>query len=157
MRGRSLRLDPKVPRKVGHNWDLVCVTDAHPKGVADYQRFVRKHSQYFSITPAGEIESGVSHVHPELSPSAPPPAERFAAINALALEAPAVRPETYDLWRIGQPYANRASETVRIRLEHSAGIPAVAPLANDPGQTKRRMGPGLFLASGVLTGVVALG
>ena len=71
MRGRSLRLDPKLPRKVADNWDVVCVAAGHPKGADDYARFVRKHDRYFAPTREGEIESGVSHVHPALSPFGP--------------------------------------------------------------------------------------
>ena len=155
MRGRSLRLDPNSPHKVGHNWDLVCVTDAHPKGVADYQRFVRKHAQYFSITPAGEIESGVSHVDPSLSPHSPPPTDSFATLNASALAAPEVRPQTYELWKVGQPYSNTATETVRIKVNRSAGVPAVSPLAGAGEQQRSR--PGLLLGGGAVAGFAALG
>src|SRR5262249_16796745 len=56
MRGRSLRLDPALPRKVADNWDVVCVDPDHPKGAADYARCVRKHEHYFAPTAEGEIE-----------------------------------------------------------------------------------------------------
>jgi hypothetical protein len=51
------------------------VTGAHPKGLADYDRFVRKHDRYFALAESGDIASGVTHVDPALSPfSAPDPA-----------------------------------------------------------------------------------
>lgn len=45
-----------------------CATDQHPKGVADYGRFVRKHDRYFPLSAVGDITSGVAHVDPPLSP-----------------------------------------------------------------------------------------
>ena len=82
LRGRSLRLDPADPAKTASNWDIVCVAPELERGVADYSRFVRRHSHLLAPCEDGSIESGVSHVHPDLSPYAPPPAEAFAALNA---------------------------------------------------------------------------
>ena len=47
------------------------------RGSADYERFVRKHLHLYAPADDGEIEAGPSHVHPELSPFAPPPATHF--------------------------------------------------------------------------------
>ena len=81
MRGRSLRLDPADPAKISSNWDIVCVAPGLARGSADYRRFVRKHVHLHAPTETGEIETGPSHVHPELGPFAPPPGERFAQMN----------------------------------------------------------------------------
>ena len=78
MRGRSLRLDPGDPEKLASNWDVVCVAPDLTRGSADYERFVRKHLHLYAPADDGEIEAGPSHVHPELSPFAPPPATHFA-------------------------------------------------------------------------------
>ncbi len=75
MRGRTLRLDPADPDKIASNWDLVCVAPELERGVADYERFVRRHAHLHAPCEDGSIESGVSHVHPELSAFAPPPAD----------------------------------------------------------------------------------
>ena len=80
MRGRSLRLDPADPEKVASNWDVVCVAPRHAQGAADYERFVRKHRHLHAPADDGTLEAGVGHVHPDLSPFAPPPPERFAEI-----------------------------------------------------------------------------
>ncbi|MDR0344400.1 MAG: DEAD/DEAH box helicase, partial [Nocardiopsaceae bacterium] len=61
-RGRALRLDAGWPGKVADNWAVVCLADGHPKGNADYGRFVRKHEAYFALSAAGDIISGVAHV-----------------------------------------------------------------------------------------------
>src|SRR5262249_14212811 len=85
MRGRSLRLDPTLPRKVADNWDVVCVASDNPKGAADYARFVRKHRSYDALTAEGEVGSGVSHVDSRLSPYGPPPGGVFPPINSLLI------------------------------------------------------------------------
>jgi superfamily II DNA or RNA helicase len=104
MRGRTLRLDPADPAKVASNWDLVCVAPGLERGVADYERFVRRHAHLHAPCEDGSIESGVSHVHPELSPFAPPPAEQFSALNGLARARAADPAGARARWRIGEPY-----------------------------------------------------
>ncbi len=153
MRGRSLRLDPALPRKVANNWDVVCVAPEHPKGVADYARFVRKHRSYYAPTAAGEIESGVSHVHAELSPYGPPQITAFSGINVAMLRRAGDRGTAYDLWKIGEPYVNVETRTVRIRPERSIGVPNHRLLRHDPSA-----GRGLRLrAVGVLALAVVAG
>jgi hypothetical protein len=142
MRGRSLRLDPALPRKVAHNWDVVCVAPDNPKGAADYARFVRKHRSYYALTAEGEVESGVSHVDARLSPYGPPPAGDFPAINASLLARVGSRDSEYDLWGIGRPYENRATQTVRVRFGRSIGFPAqrLAPSSrNTPPRFRARL------------------
>jgi hypothetical protein len=123
MRGRSLRLDPSLPRKVANNWDVVCIAPDNPKGAADYARFVRKHQSYYALTMDGEVESGVSHVDARLSPYGPPPAVDFPTINASLLAQVSRRDAVYDLWGVGKPYENRATQTVRVFFGRSIGIP----------------------------------
>ncbi|MCL5109699.1 MAG: hypothetical protein M1401_12680 [Chloroflexi bacterium] len=123
MRGRSIRLDPSLPHKVADNWDVVCLAPEHPKGAAGYARFVRKHRMYYAPTPEGEIESGVSHVHPDLSPYAPPPAARFAGLNEDMLARAGARDTAYERWGVGQPYENAETHMVRVRAERSLGLP----------------------------------
>jgi hypothetical protein len=122
LRGRSLRLDPEVPRKVANNWDVVCVAPEHPKGFADYSRFVRKHRRYYAPTVQGQIESGVSHVHPSLSPYGPPPSQQFPPINGEMLGRAGNRDAAYDRWRVGEPYENRDTQTVRVRFGRPVGL-----------------------------------
>ena len=91
MRGRSLRLDPADPGKVASNWDVVCVAPRHAQGAADYARFVRKHRHLHAPADDGTLEAGVGHVHPDLSPFAPPPPDHFGPI-ARAMVARRRRP-----------------------------------------------------------------
>ncbi len=51
LRGRGIRLDPTWPRKVAHNWDVVCVAKQFKKGDADLKRFLRRHNRYWGIVP----------------------------------------------------------------------------------------------------------
>jgi superfamily II DNA or RNA helicase len=124
MRGRTLRLDPADPDKVASNWDLVCVAPEFERGTADYQRFVRRHTHLHAPCEDGSIESGVSHVHPELSPFAPPPAEDFAELNALARARAADPAAARARWRIGEPY--RAAELPALLVRARRGARAAA-------------------------------
>jgi len=127
LRGRTLRLDPELPRKVADNWDVVCIAPDHPLGMADYSRFVRKHRNYYGLTETGEIESGVSHVDGSLSPFGPPPPDEFAGLNARLLGQPARRDQVYLRWGVGRSYLNSPTQTVRVRFGRSPGL-AKAPL-----------------------------
>jgi hypothetical protein len=139
MRGRSLRLDPRDPQKIASNWDVVCVAPGLERGVADYRRFVRRHAHLHAPCEDGSIESGVSHVHPELSPFGPPPAEDFAELNAHALSRAADARAARERWRIGTPY--RAVELpallVRARGRHAVLPPHVEIAALRPAPRPR--------------------
>lgn len=159
MRGRSLRLDPDLPDKVADNWDVVCVAPGHPKGTADYDRFVRKHHHYFAATVEGEIESGVSHVHPELSPYGPPDPTHFAAINTAMLRRAEERAAAYARWNIGEPYEGRETHTVRVRFGRAPGLsrsrlltPGARLGAGAVGRFRRRFGR--VLAGSAAAGII---
>jgi superfamily II DNA or RNA helicase len=123
MRGRSLRLDPRLPHKVADNWDVVCVAPDDPEGMSDYSRFVRKHRAYYALTAGGEIECGVSHVDPALSPFGPPAPAEIVELNRRALDRIARREEAHGLWAIGKPYRNVEIATVRVHANRSLGLP----------------------------------
>lgn len=171
-RGRSLRLDEQLPRKVANNWDIICVDPEHPRGAADYDRFVRKHRHYHAPTVAGEIESGVTHVHPALSPFGPPPTTHFGAINRNSFARAQDREAAYARWRIGEPYHNLETHTVRLRAMRSLGLPGRQLLrradAADPRPPLRRhltdivtlaglLGLGVRLAAGTGISGIKLG
>ena len=125
MRGRSLRLDPADPEKVASNWDVVCVAPDLARGSADYERFVRKHLHLFAPAEDGEVEAGPSHVHPELGPFAPPPIERFHALNR-ELRRARRRPR-----RRPRALADRHA-LPRRRAAHPAGAPRARRAAPAP-------------------------
>jgi superfamily II DNA or RNA helicase len=152
MRGRSLRLDLSAPLKVAHNWDVVCVAPDHPKGAADYGRFVRKHRAYYSITETGEIESGVSHVDPVLSPFTPPAVDDLQVLNARMLDQAEDRDRVHDLWRIGEPYRNVPIGTVRIHCARNVGLPAQRWLRPTTDERPRPRA-GHWLATGAVAAV----
>lgn len=128
-RGRALRLDPRRPDKVAHTWSVVCVDDQHPRGRQDWDRFVRKHDGYLGIDDAGEVVVGVAHVSARLSPYRPPELGEFDAINAAMLARAEQRDRTWDLWHIGEPYADTLVPMLRIvdgsRRTGSGAAPAV--------------------------------
>ncbi|MBX9877079.1 MAG: DEAD/DEAH box helicase family protein [Candidatus Obscuribacterales bacterium] len=128
LRGRSLRIntnDPLGGRKVANNWDVVCVAPQLEKGLNDYSRFVRKHDGYFGIADDGQIECGVGHVHPAFSELTP--ADVFASSEELNTEMnlrALARDGIYDLWKVGQPYANKSLGCVELtRLKKMALTP----------------------------------
>ena len=121
-RGRALRLDGGWPGKVADNWAVVCVTADHPKGGADYDRFVRKHDRYFALSATGDIISGAAHVDPELSPFGPPEAARLTEIDARMLIRAGQRADARDRWNIGEPYADEPVATVTVAARHPLGL-----------------------------------
>ncbi|WP_326691234.1 DEAD/DEAH box helicase family protein [Streptomyces sp. NBC_01795] len=129
-RGRALRTDPGWPDKCAHTWSVVCVAPGHPRGNADWDRFVRKHEGYPGVTATGEVMTGVAHVHPGLSPYAPPPPGEFARLNARMLDRiEADRASVRALWRVGTPYEDSLVHTVRV-TRHGR-TPAARPLTPD--------------------------
>jgi superfamily II DNA or RNA helicase len=131
-RGRAVRLDPTWPEKTASTWTVVCVTDRHPKGAADWGRFVRKHHGYLVATPDGEIVSGVAHVDPSFSPYSPPLVESFDAVNAAMLMRAQDRPATLAAWRLGSPFRDELVHTVRVRTARTAEIVAAQDRPGPP-------------------------
>jgi hypothetical protein len=123
MRGRSLRLDPADAEKIASNWDVVCVAPELARGDADYERFVRKHVHLFAPSEDGAIEAGPSHVHPSLSPFAPPPASDFDEINREMVHRARDHKRARARWAIGEPYLGEEHETLVVRPRRAAPIP----------------------------------
>jgi superfamily II DNA or RNA helicase len=121
-RGRALRKDAAWPHKVADNWAVVCVTGAHPKGAADYDRFVRKHDRYFALAQTGDIASGVAHVDPALSPFEPPDPALLDAVNARMLIRAGERHLVREQWNIGAPYADEPVATVTVATRKPLGL-----------------------------------
>ncbi|MEZ5116031.1 MAG: DEAD/DEAH box helicase family protein [Candidatus Nanopelagicales bacterium] len=120
-RGRALRTDPRDPDKVAHTWTVVCVADGHPLGDADYRRLVRKHRGFFAVTDDGLITDGVAHVHPELSPYAPPTGPDRERINVEMTHSAADHARTRALWQVGAPYDDVPVVEVRVRAARPLG------------------------------------
>jgi superfamily II DNA or RNA helicase len=130
MRGRSLRLDPDDPGKLANNWDIVCVAPALGRGHADYSRFVRRHAHLHAPCEDGTIETGPSHVHPELSPYGPPAAGRFVAINLEQQDRAGDREATRERWRIGEPYRGVDLDVLVVRNPRRAAEQPQVALAD---------------------------
>jgi superfamily II DNA or RNA helicase len=116
LRGRSIRKDPAWPRKVAHNWDVICVARDFERGDTDLRRFVRRHGRYWGVTPSGplagdrgRVVKGISHVDPDLAFDLSVhgfgriPFDRF---TRRSLSWVGRREESYDLWRVGEGYEN---------------------------------------------------
>jgi hypothetical protein len=138
-RGRALRLDPGDPDKIASNWDVVCVAPELTRGTADYDRFVRKHLHLFAPSEDGAIEAGPSHVHPALSPFAPPPGSSFDEINREMTRRSAGHEQARERWGIGQPYTGTEQETLVV-LPRRPG-PARPVAAQPPRYRLSQRGP----------------
>lgn len=114
-RGRTLRLDPADPDKVAINWTVCCVAEGRPRGDNDWQRTVAKHRGYFGVDATGDVVDGVAHIHPALSPHAPPPEDVFDAVNAAMLVRAEQRREIAGAWRVGEPYVDEERWGVWLR------------------------------------------
>ena len=161
-RGRALRTDPYWPEKVALTWSVVCVSEAHPKGTHDWDRFVRKHDGFFGVDAEGEVVSGVAHVDADLSPYAPPPVADFDAVNARMLARSEQRAAIREAWAVGTPYTDTAVRTVRIRPTHPTETVIVpAPVVLHGDHLRVRDGrlhpwrPHFSVAGGVLVGALA--
>lgn len=113
-RGRALRVDPSWPEKVGVTWSVVCVSDEHPDGARDWERFVRKHDGFFGVDRDGEVVAGVAHVDAGFSPYAPPATATFDSVNGSMLARCEERAAVRDAWAVGSPFDDVAVATVRV-------------------------------------------
>lgn len=135
LRGRTLRLDPNWKRKVAHNWDVVCIAPGYPRGALDFERFVKRHSHYWSLViyadwlgerkagqsaPPylhGKIAKGALHVNPELVKSILSGQKGLAndigiaLHNAQTIRQIPLRDQVYDLWDVGGEYSNFSYST----------------------------------------------
>jgi hypothetical protein len=115
MRGRALRVDPGWAEKSAVNWSVACVSERHPKGGNDWDRLVRKHEGFYAVDDVDEIVDGVGHLDPSFSPYHPPAPAEFAALNARMLARGRGRDGLAARWRVGTPYADRVTPTLRVR------------------------------------------
>lgn len=118
LRGRSIRIktdDPLGENKVANNWDVVCIAPDLEKGLNDYQRFKKKHDQFFGVADDGQIEKGCGHVHPDLSDYTRQQVfKNSKKLNDAMAERAMDRQKIYELWKVGQPYRNRITNCIEI-------------------------------------------
>jgi superfamily II DNA or RNA helicase len=137
LRGRSIRVDPKNPKKVANNWDVVCLAPEYEKGLDDYKRFGRKHKHYYGLCDDKTIEYGLGHIHPALTEEKP---ERIALsmhiFNAEMTERCANREWIREAWNIGQPYSNIEMPSLEIQ-EPGLGEFPIDPLTMEGVQRSK--------------------
>lgn len=153
MRGRSLRLDPADPDKIASNWDVVCVAPELTRGDADYGRFVRKHLHLFAPSEDGVIEAGPSHVHPALSPFAPPPAADLTEINGQMAHRAREHARARERWAIGTPYRGEEQQTLVVRPRREAP-PRRTHIETPPTFPVDQRGPLVTASAASVAGVV---
>lgn len=143
LRGRSIRLDPSWAHKVAHDWDVICVDTGHERGDLDLRRLQRRHRHLWGVVAdapratgtvvdgvarppgpglprRGDIVKGLDHVSARLvrdlwvrgwqhTP--------FPRHTGRSLAAIGDRSASYELWGVGEPYANRTLTSLRLRVE----------------------------------------
>lgn len=126
LRGRSIRIQTEgkfANSKVANNWDVVCIAPDLEKGLNDYQRFSKKHKQFFGISDDGQIEKGVGHVHPDLSEIAQSEVFKKAKdLNNEMAERAIDRDSTYKLWQVGREYRNKVTNCVEVSPSEKLNI-----------------------------------
>ncbi len=106
-------------------WTVVCMTDAHPAGGADFARAVRRHEQRFTPTPDGLLEAGIRACDPALSPFHAPDAATRAQVDARALQRTGERTAAHDTWREGSG-EGAAAPVLAVRTDRGLGLPGSA-------------------------------
>lgn len=120
LRGRSFRLDPEDPHKIANNWDVVCIAPEFSKGLDDYKRFRKKHSNLFGVTDDGLVEKGIGHVHPAFAEIKPEGVEGSAALlNEDMMRRVHMRHEARKLWKIGEAFQGIPITAVELKPEVS--------------------------------------
>lgn len=109
IRGRSIRLDPKQPRKVANNWDIVCIDPNFEKGSQDFERFLQKHRHFYGLGSKGKIVKGFMHVDEKLGLEYQTIGFKriiYHLVNMRMLGKAREREKAYREWRIGEEYSN---------------------------------------------------
>ncbi len=141
LRGRSLRKDPEWPRKVAHNWDVICIAPEFERGDIDFKRFSKRHARYWGLmlypkvrkaNPLypyhGWVVKGIWHVMPNIYRwlhNLDRPAvqvQRYSGmdrINQYMLKQIPRRDWVYDMWQVGAEYSNFTYRTTQL---HAANL-----------------------------------
>ncbi len=123
LRGRSLRKSESgvenlnYQLKVANNWDIICIFPQMEKGLNDFNRFDKKHKDFFGLSFQDNIECGIKRLHPAFSDlKADEILASQDAFNQEMLNRALARDSVYKRWKIGEPYYN----TAKISLEISS-------------------------------------
>lgn len=121
LRGRSLRKsessieDLNYQLKVANNWDIICVYPQMEKGLNDFNRFDKKHRNFFGLSYQDNIECGIKRMHPAFLNLEPD--EIIASqddFNQEMLDRAIARNSVYKRWKIGEPYYNTPTPSLEI-------------------------------------------
>jgi superfamily II DNA or RNA helicase len=126
LRGRSIRKDPGWPRKVAHNWDVVCVSKRFDRGDSDLRRLIARHASVWGVIPPskavgreqhGRVVKGLLHVDPQLVDDLTfegfKKVDYGASTRRMLAQIPK-RDESYDLWGVGDEYSNFSYAATRV-------------------------------------------
>lgn len=161
LRGRTLRLDPAWPRKVAHNWSVVCLIPPHVAvdDTSEPNRLRRRHSHLWGLDAdgGGRIVSGLGHLLPRSALETFERAldkEAWASVAEVDAELRRSWPDrsvTRAQWRIGEAYESRERDEVTVRRRRSAPLLRAAQSARSDGAVAAVAG---IFGSGILLTVL---
>jgi len=117
VRGRGMRLNLLVEKKVCNVYDIVCVGKGY-KGNIDIERLISKHEKFYGIDGSGLIIKWVDHICPNLTDVS----LDFDAINSNMLARVQVRDYIYNLWGIHEIFANKEVFWLHLHIENYGHI-----------------------------------
>lgn len=107
VKGRAYRLDVEHPEKLANIWEVAVVEDDYMEvGYADFNRVLRKHEHFYSLSEDGTIEKGAGHIFPSLEAEIKKYRTNFQVFNNYMLSKAQKRAKFYELWQIGSDYEN---------------------------------------------------
>ncbi|MCW5821270.1 MAG: DEAD/DEAH box helicase family protein [Cyanobacteria bacterium TGS_CYA1] len=121
LRGRSLRKsergveDLDYQLKVANNWDIICVYPQMEKGLNDFNRFDKKHKDFFGLSFQDNIECGIRRLHPAFSDLKA--SEILASqddFNQEMLNRALARNSVFKRWKVGEPYNNTSKTSLEV-------------------------------------------
>lgn len=143
LRGRTLRLDPEDPAKVANNWDVLCWS--LEAGEHELARLRERHDNLYGVSPDGNVERGLGHLHPWLAGGWQELGERREELNALMRRRAAARHEVRGWWRVGEPFADEDWPALELRLRPSRR--RKGPPARPAGDTAPPVAAGLAVTA----------
>lgn len=116
IRGRSIRINEERPFKTANNWDIVVLGEGE-RGFSDFERFEKKHAQFYGISDDNMIEKGIGHVHPLLTNVNHALLLSYKdQINKDMFLRATNRLKIYKDWGIGEEYKSNEAECVEFSI-----------------------------------------
>ncbi|MHA1852436.1 MAG: DEAD/DEAH box helicase, partial [Candidatus Heimdallarchaeaceae archaeon] len=119
VKGRAYRLDEHLPKKVANNWEVAVIDYTLPEGFCDFERIVKKHEHFYSISDDGVIEKGIGHIYPSIVKEIEEFKVDIDDFNKIMKLKAEKRSKCYELWDVGGSYDNVEAIALNIKFKES--------------------------------------